>query len=143
MNTGNDRSWWHKGVAITSLLGVSLIVAGSIPALADPPDHAPAHGYRKNKDKDRDYDNRKGNKNNKQNKNNRGRNDNDWNRSDWNRDDRNRDDWNRSDRNRNKRTKSDWNSNRRDVTSAWASRDTDGDGVKNGRDRYPTDSRRH
>lgn len=47
---------------LTAALALGLMVAGPWPAAAKPPDHAPAHGYRKTKDKHKDsnHDARRG-----------------------------------------------------------------------------------
>jgi len=113
MKTMNSLSWWSKGVATAGLLATGLVIAGSIPALADPPDHARAYGYRRNSDRDRN--DHRGN------------------------------DWKRVRRNdHNRRYRDDYEAHDyRNRDRSWAYRDSDGDGVRNGRDRYPTNYRRH
>ena len=140
----NTRSW-RRLLSAGLLATVGLGFTSLVPVLADPPDHAPAHGYRRKQE--RKHDNR--------------------NRDDWrdrvgrDRDDRNNDTWRkRRERNnrqpawqreqRRERAREDFswqndrigsNRGRTDVT--WARRDSDGDGVRNGQDRYPRDSKRH
>ena len=117
MKTTNRVNRWNKSVATVGLLGAGLLIIGNVPALADPPDHAPAYGYRRVKDDDR-YDHK---------------------RDRWNEHSRrNRRDYNAR---YNRYDNYSWDSNYRN--RSWAYRDSDGDGVRNGRDRYPMNRHRH
>jgi len=109
MKSVNNVSWWNKGAAMVGLLGAGLVIAGGVPAFADPPDHARAYGYRQNRDRDR-YDHT------------------------WSEHSR---------RKRRDRYDNDWNASYRNRERSWAYRDSDGDGVRNGRDRYPMNRHRH
>lgn len=125
-------------VAAIGLLGLGTLFVGTTDtAYADPPRHAPAHGYRNKqggkhkysghrdwrKDKDRRRDNRGGQR--------------DQRGPGWGQDrDRRRNTWN-------KPRPVSVRPNPYSQNVSWRNRDSDRDGVVNYRDRFPSDPRRH
>ena len=115
MKSSNSFNRFRNGIALTALVGAGVLMAGVAPAFADPPDHAPAYGYRdhrNNQDNDRSYRERRAEEQRRE-----------------------RERRAEAQRERYRRSHS--------STTSWAYRDSDGDGVRNGRDRYPNDWRRH
>jgi hypothetical protein len=132
-------------IAAIGLLGLGTLFVGTTDtAYADPPRHAPAHGYRNKQDRNDRYSGRRDwRKDNDRRRDNRG----------WQRDRHDRD-W-AHDRYRDRRRNDDrrWNpwDKQRPVSIRqspysqnwiWRNRDSDRDGIVNYRDRFPTDRRR-